>query len=164
MHEKSVVVACKEGEKSQAIPWLFRSYPHPPSAANGWGRVLNPSKQACDLATWQVARATSAAPSYFKILETAHGKFLDGGLLHNNPVALAWNEAWHMARLEEPNISAARAIGCLLSIGTGTSKYQVFAKEKQSALRKYLHLMTAPRKIITETVGNDEPLHSFVVV
>lgn len=53
---------------------------------------------------WQVARATSSAPSYFK----PHGTYIDGGIYANNPTSKALSE---IALLElinrEPETSAA---------------------------------------------------------
>ena len=48
-----------------------------------------------ELKIWEAARATSAAPTYFKpFAHVPSGKiFLDGGLFHNNPIEVALREA-----------------------------------------------------------------------
>jgi len=65
---------------------------------------------------WEAARATSAAPTYYKsfIHEGSRHEYLDGGLFHNNPVNIADSERkllWPKQAHKEPDI--------LLSIGSG---------------------------------------------
>ena len=61
---------------------------------------------------WEAARATSAAPTFFKRIEIGRAQpFIDGGVGRNNP-------SWVV--LDEANtLFGARPIGCLVSIGTG---------------------------------------------
>ena len=40
-----------------------------------------------DWAIWEAARATSAAPTFFKALKKGEKSYVDGGLGYNNPVA-----------------------------------------------------------------------------
>ncbi|KAF5368755.1 hypothetical protein D9757_010417 [Collybiopsis confluens] len=62
---------------------------------------------------WEAARATSAAPVYFKSFEKNGKEFVDGGLGWNNPVLELISEL--------PTICGQNfSIGCLVSIGTGT--------------------------------------------
>lgn len=60
---------------------------------------------------WQACLATSAVPVLFPsvVLGNPPNEYVDGGLLHNNPIFAAYNEA--------SNLSAP--IGCLVSVGTG---------------------------------------------
>ena len=60
---------------------------------------------------WQVARATSAAPTYFLPIEIDDVLYGDGGTGWNNPTREAIAEA--------RNIWSDRPIGVLVSIGTG---------------------------------------------
>jgi predicted acylesterase/phospholipase RssA len=64
---------------------------------------------------WEAARATSAAPTFFKRIEIGRQQpFVDGGLGRNNPSHLL---------LEEANgLFPARQLGCLVSIGTGQAE------------------------------------------
>src|SRR5260370_41600024 len=83
---------------SANIPALFRTYQ---------SHEVHP-----DCKIWQAARATSAAPTFFKRVEIGMGQpFIDGGLGHNNPSSLVLEEA--------KRLFDARQIGCLVSIGTG---------------------------------------------
>ena len=73
------------------------------------------------LRTWEVACATSAAPSFFKPFES-HTKqiYLDGALYYNNPVKVANHERkflWPDAADSHPDL--------ILSIGTGINRRKV---------------------------------------
>jgi predicted acylesterase/phospholipase RssA len=59
---------------------------------------------------WQAARATSAAPTFFKSMTIGEEEFFDGGLRANNPVELVNDEAEGLFP-GEPKI--------IVSIGTG---------------------------------------------
>lgn len=65
---------------------------------------------------WQAARATSAAPRYFKRLKigppNAQEEFLDGGLGSNNPTKLMMHEACE-------TFEKTRDVACIVSVGTG---------------------------------------------
>ncbi|XP_063363554.1 85/88 kDa calcium-independent phospholipase A2 [Cydia amplana] len=70
---------------------------------------------------WQAARATGAAPSYF----TASGRYLDGGLIANNPTLDALSELTEMrlafratGQIEEARKTDLKVV---VSCGTGTN-------------------------------------------
>lgn len=79
----------------------------------------NPEKENYDYLMWQVARATSAAPTYFEPfkLETKqeHGadyfSFIDGGVYANNPAMCAFAEARVMFGSDDDIL--------MMSLGTG---------------------------------------------
>uniref|UniRef100_A0A0C9QTL1 phospholipase A2 n=1 Tax=Fopius arisanus TaxID=64838 RepID=A0A0C9QTL1_9HYME len=97
---------------------LFRNYVSPSTLlsvpqSSKFQDTLPPEEQLL----WKAARATGAAPSYFR----AFGRFLDGGLIANNPTLDA------MTEIHEYNL-ALNAVGCgdemtplslVVSIGTG---------------------------------------------
>ncbi|XP_046439390.1 85/88 kDa calcium-independent phospholipase A2-like isoform X1 [Daphnia pulex] len=58
---------------------IFRNYTSPQDLLSI--PEVNKSKKAEDQMVWQAARASGAAPTYFR----AFGSFLDGGLIANNP-------------------------------------------------------------------------------
>jgi calcium-independent phospholipase A2 len=66
---------------------------------------------------WEVARATGAAPSYFR----AFGRFLDGGLIANNPTLDALTEVheYNMAMRSVGRESEAAPLSLVVSLGTG---------------------------------------------
>ncbi|KAJ7033023.1 FabD/lysophospholipase-like protein [Mycena alexandri] len=80
------------------IPVLFRTYDS------------HETHTGCKI--WEAARATSAAPTFFKRIKIGRGQhFIDRGLGSNNPSKVVLDEAKRVF----PN----RQIGCIVSIGTG---------------------------------------------
>jgi patatin-like phospholipase/acyl hydrolase len=85
-----------------------------------------------DFPLWQVARATSAAPTYFEpalVTSFAGNKFplVDGGVFANNPALCAYAEARQIfeSRVEERRKTGKKCSASemlILSIGTGTVK------------------------------------------
>jgi hypothetical protein len=73
-------------------------------------------KQEAQLQIWEAARATSAAPTYFKPVKSEQVCFTDGGLLSNNPIVDVFQEAASFRDLGDT------AFGCIVSIGTGVSQ------------------------------------------
>ncbi|KAF8961390.1 acyl transferase/acyl hydrolase/lysophospholipase [Flammula alnicola] len=75
-------------------------------------RTYQSRETHADCKIWEAARATSAAPTFFKRIEIGREQpFIDGGLGRNNPSRVV---------LEEANtLFGARQIGCLVSVGTG---------------------------------------------
>ena len=61
---------------------------------------------------WEAARASSAAPTYFPAFRS---KFLDGGVIANNPTLDVMAEVFSEAKKENREIK----IGCVLSLGSG---------------------------------------------
>lgn len=95
---------CAVPAANMAHARLFRSY-----------AVRENANTNCKI--WEAARATTAAPTFFKRITIgddggAQEDFLDGGLLFNNPAQLALSEALKI-------FGDASKLGCLVSIGTG---------------------------------------------
>ena len=83
-------------------------------------------------------------------------RFIDGGTNANNPSDLAWDEvcAWQIGVSGKVFDSASNAIGCIVSIGCGRTKWQMFANTTDSAFRKYLRITLSLSKLVTDTVRN----------
>ena len=86
------------------FPEIFRSYP-----------TVGRDSIKCEI--WEAARATSAAPTFFKEVKirieggtTLH--FVDGGLKCNNPVDIVMEEA-------EKLFGGDQSVGCIVSLGSG---------------------------------------------
>ncbi|XP_029363172.1 calcium-independent phospholipase A2-gamma-like [Echeneis naucrates] len=84
--------------------FVFRNYNHKPGSLSRYagGSVYQ---------MWQAVRASSAAPGYFQEFPLHSDIHQDGGILLNNPCALAVHES----RLLWPN----QPFQCVLSLGTG---------------------------------------------
>ena len=82
---------------------LFRNYPSPQEVL-GTREVLlpgmSPLKRPDQQTVWRAARSSGAAPTYFR----ASGRFIDGGLVANNPTLDI------MTEIQERN-SALRGVG-----------------------------------------------------
>ena len=98
-------VVAKSALDVEATPTIFRSYP---------GKDVRPSK----CAIWQAARATTAAPSFFKEMFIDNPRpgisYVDGGLGYNNPSEVSLDEAAELWPTSKHF--------CLVSIGTGRSR------------------------------------------
>ena len=112
----SIIVAWKESyNEIERRPYLFRSYRHP--AGGGYPEERNPDGRT-EYPIWQVARATSACPPYFKSMALEGKKnedyrFVDGGLGANNPSEEAWGS------VRQLNQDRLDTVQVLLSVGTG---------------------------------------------
>ncbi|GAW26646.1 putative lysophospholipase-like protein [Rosellinia necatrix] len=91
-----------------------------------------PELPSAELKVWEAARATSAAPRFFKSFhhELSQKTYIDGAMFHNNPVRVADSERkilWPDSQI--PDI--------FLSIGTGsTQSLERSGTEKMEAARK----------------------------
>lgn len=75
---------------------------------------------------WEIARATSAAPSYFRSHKIGfHTDLVDGGLWANNPSMVALTEAIGMLQQAPENIA-------MLSIGTALSRVSIGQRTREA--------------------------------
>ncbi|CAE6449103.1 unnamed protein product [Rhizoctonia solani] len=113
---RAFVCALSSENMEGTIPTHFRTYES----------VWNPAPN-CKI--WEAARATSAAPTFFKPITIDDGgiprKFVDGGVGVNNPTERVLAEAKDL--FPEANIS------CILSIGTGQAKTISMSKTNAAA-------------------------------
>lgn len=107
-------------------PYVFRNYnlPH---------RVESHYYGSCKYKMWQAIRASGAAPGYFEEYDLDGFVHQDGGLMCNNPTAVAIHEA----KLLWPN----EPIQCVVSLGGGrfipevTEQNQGFTSLKKKILK-----------------------------
>ncbi|KAL3211183.1 hypothetical protein MRX96_000864 [Rhipicephalus microplus] len=64
---------------------------------------------------WRAARASGAAPTYFR----PFGRFLDGGLISNNPTLDAMTEICEFNEALKATADKVRPLGVVVSLGTG---------------------------------------------
>ncbi|QMW26536.1 acyl transferase/acyl hydrolase/lysophospholipase [Aspergillus flavus] len=118
---KAFVLVVRQDAANSKGPVHLRSY------VNTQQKSLLPNVKA-----WEAARATSAAPTYFLPMEVSTDKgvkhkLIDAALGANNPVGWLWNEVLSV-------FGAGRPIDCILSIGTGIPKNQVFGESVKGAI------------------------------
>lgn len=112
-------------------PFIFRNYAFERGATSPF--------EGCDSAPiWEAARATSAAPYYFasydKPMPDGNMNLIDGGVLTNNPVQVACEEA--------VRLFSSQRVNCIVSVGTGLQS----PPEKQhnkSLMRRLIDLARA---------------------
>ena len=104
-HCSSAVIAYG-GSKDIQTPFVFRSYICPEFQNNR--RFDGDDESAAEI--YKIARATSAAPLYFRHQEIGGKKFIDGGVRRNNPSELISSEI-RAVHGKTPKL--------VLSIGTG---------------------------------------------
>ncbi|KAI0412396.1 hypothetical protein F5X98DRAFT_379817 [Xylaria grammica] len=129
---KTVVLAITK-DNVDAGPTLFTTYD------------TSASYQGC--AIWQVARATSAATTFFKSIKVGRDnvEFIDAGFGHNNPCEVLIEEA----QRQFPRHSTIQA----LSIGTGLGAV-VDIKDSRRAILKALAKMASTSTAVATRLDN----------
>ena len=133
----SFVCAMNAHNMSANIPMLFRTY--------------QSHETHSDCKIWEAARATSAAPTFFKRIEIGRGQpFIDGGLGRNNPSRVLLDEAKGLFR--------TRQIGCLVSIGTGQA--EIISIKKPGVFQKIVptDVINALKGIATDCEATHEAM------
>ncbi|KAF5304085.1 hypothetical protein FQA39_LY01870 [Lamprigera yunnana] len=116
-HPKLLITGCVADRKPLEL-CLFRNYQSPADILNIQRDSSNelPSPPQEQL-LWRVARATGAAPTYFRAL----GCFLDGGIIANNPTLDALTEIheYNAVLKQSGRENEVRPLGIVVSLGTG---------------------------------------------
>lgn len=131
----SMVIAYPDSTARGDVPYLFRTYEAPPLARDDVYEKFrsDPRHHPSSIPLHKVARATAAAPQYFRpvrILPAHRGKplsalrFKDGGFGCNNPS----EEAYH--DVVEAHEGLSKNIGPFISIGTGIGEFKLFSNRK----------------------------------
>ncbi|KAK6220922.1 hypothetical protein LQW54_001842 [Pestalotiopsis sp. IQ-011] len=105
VHPKALKVAVTTTTEAGTVPHLFSNYNVGRAARSVVQKGMSPlnyhrhrpGNPSEELKIWQVARATSAAPGFFKPFACDGRSFMDGGFLHNNPILVAMEEAKRLA-------------------------------------------------------------------
>ncbi|XP_032077398.1 85/88 kDa calcium-independent phospholipase A2 isoform X1 [Thamnophis elegans] len=101
---------------------LFRNYNPPEGRKKSRFRMMGsfqPMTKPEDQLVWQAARSSGAAPTYFRPV----GRFLDGGLLANNPTLDAITEIneYNKSLIQQGEGDKVKRLGVVVSLGTGTT-------------------------------------------
>lgn len=136
----SVVLSYQQGTGGVESTYLFRTYKNLHRSADPQEKLLdrNPGL-AHDIPIWEVARATSAAPSYFKEHKIGGRKYLDGGFGANNPCVEIYDEVRKM------NNNSESCANVILSIGTGKNT-KIARFTSGTTLRRYYNYLNFARK------------------
>lgn len=100
---------------------LFRNYTPPERSfklsLNKTPTLFQPLPKPEEQLVWEAARSSGAAPTYFRPI----GRFLDGGLLSNNPTLDALTEIndYNKYILQQNDGRSVKKLGLVVSIGTG---------------------------------------------
>ncbi|KAB5580484.1 hypothetical protein GE09DRAFT_1212934 [Coniochaeta sp. 2T2.1] len=138
---KGKAFVCAVDAKGLDVVQLFRTY-ETPNSEDTWLK---------DCKVWEAARATTAAPAYFKPVEIKRGSvaktFIDGAVSCNNPAGKLLEEAGRV-------FNSRRKIGAILSIGTGTKPKNMPTDEGSGKLgyAKALFKMLKNQAVDTEHV------------
>ncbi|KAM9171845.1 calcium-independent phospholipase A2-gamma [Pangshura tecta] len=115
--------------------FVFRNYNHLPDVKSHY-------TGGCQYKLWQAIRASSAAPGYFQEYVLGNDLHQDGGLLLNNPTALAVHECkclWPKVQLQ-----------CVISLGTGR-----YESERKNSIT-YTSLKTKLTNVISSATDTEE--------
>lgn len=160
----SVVYAYADHLKND-IPYAFRTYCLPervaskPGTAASRRRTMKNYGSPPMLPIWQVARATSAAPGYFRPIKINKGngsnprdriRFKDGGFGTNNPTKEAYYD------IVEKHGSQSK-IGLVISIGTGDTPLSSFAR-KHGHLNNAIANLKAATRLPSRTLKAHEDM------
>ncbi|KAI4251291.1 MAG: hypothetical protein LQ352_004938 [Teloschistes flavicans] len=96
-------------------PYVFRSYQHPIRPPHEPFLYPRNPGDSSEFDIWEVARATSAAPSYFKSTTLYEYRYFDAAININNPSLEVYNEVSLLNKAHE-------SVDLLLSLGTGNAK------------------------------------------
>ena len=130
-----------------ALPTLFRTY--------------DTSDSLKDCAIWEVARATSAATTFFKSIKCGRDEveFIDAGFGYNNPCEVLLREA--------QSIFTGAEFGCILSIGTGIGGVVSVGATRKSILDALKAMATSSQKVaqrLDELYSNGNVYYRFNVL
>ncbi|KAF5622001.1 calcium-independent phospholipase A2 [Fusarium sp. NRRL 52700] len=158
------VVSCLQG-RNQAK--LIANYSRNPRADNDEEDYFSrEDEQPNDFKIWEAARATSAAPTFFQpfVHPKTKRSYVDGALMHNNPVSLAYSEV-------DKIWPGSLAPDIILSIGTGmvvdkSGKMKTKHNSKLESLKKiipkgYLMRIEAGLGIIQSSTSCHEAWKEF---
>jgi patatin-like phospholipase/acyl hydrolase len=102
-------------EGTHGEPWIFKTPHHPDYKVDRHEKMV------------RVARATSAAPTYFRSLKDLGYELVDGGLWANNPIMIGLVDALACFGIERRQVY-------ILSLGSGESSFRVSDRQSSGGM------------------------------
>ena len=147
---RTIVIAYEEHNNTET-PYLFRTYytlrpagdPNRSGSRQATARNHGRPRQ---LSIWQIGRATSAAPKYFRPISIEGSmsdnhhrdvRFKDGGFGCNNPSTEAYHDIVHK------HGGSSAAVSLFISIGTGVSPVELFPKTRGNVADAWANVKAA---------------------
>jgi hypothetical protein len=130
-------------------------------------QFYRPEKQMGELKTWEAARATSAAPTYFKALchESSKQTFWDGGVYNNNPINIAERERkliWPALAEQEPDIVVS--IGTLFCAKTENKRTAKWPPSPKGIVNNFKFLAKMASDVLHTTLNSQRTWEEFISV
>jgi hypothetical protein len=150
------VVVANEDNGVANSPYLFRTYPH----YSVTEEVYNPGP-ADTHEIWKVARATSAAPTYFDPIVIENKEYSDGGVGNNNPALLMLQEVTDKAGKD----AYKEALSVVVSIGAGqkpTKRLMVKHRFPRFSSLKPVKRLSSIIKSLKDTSTDSEKTHAWI--
>jgi len=109
-----------------------------------------------DCKIWEIARATSAATTFFPSIACGHSgiEFIDAGFGHNNPSEELLREASEVFQLE------CHEFDCIVSIGTGLGK-EIDIKNTRMSIIKALSAMASNSYFVHRRLEDSLPEDTY---
>ena len=143
----------KKNPNNHEMAHLFRTYDHHRRRLPNYIRLDGPNSRpnprnpveqtgpADSSLIWEVARATSAAPTYFDTIKIGENEYGDAGFGENNPSTRLF---WEVCQMNNENVSANELS---ISIGTGISRFTRF---QTGLLTRPIGWINAAKKVSTD--------------
>ncbi|KAL8777571.1 MAG: hypothetical protein Q9213_007807 [Squamulea squamosa] len=166
---KTAVTATSEtGDQAVLLTNYNRSHEKDDRSEYWFERADLPEKE---LNVWEAARATSAAPTYFKSFRSTrnnHG-YLDGALYHNNPVRVADLERrliWPETEDSPPDILLSIGTSCNDAIHNEVQRNAGLSRQRKPAMgsRPSSTIISGPRRIFTRKHKKSQPRKWFNIL
>ncbi|XP_033630973.1 85/88 kDa calcium-independent phospholipase A2-like [Asterias rubens] len=142
-----VLVTATLGDRTPPPLHMFRSY-EPPKCSSSAALVYNKDTFESpplfhEQLIWKAARCSGAAPTYFQPM----GRFLDGGLIANNPTLDALTELQEYNMDKKMKGEPTRDVGVVVSVGTGCVPCKPMKSTEMARPSSMLDLFNAAKAI-----------------
>ncbi|KAL8906193.1 MAG: hypothetical protein Q9171_006376 [Xanthocarpia ochracea] len=164
----AVTATSETGDQAVLLSNYNRSHDKDDRSAYWFERADVPEKE---LTVWEAARATSAAPTYFKSFRSArndHG-YLDGALYHNNPVRVADLERrliWPETEDSTPDLLLSIGTSCNNKINDAVQRSAGLLRQRKPAMgpKPSSTVVSGPRRIFTRRHKKSQPRKWFNIL